>query len=413
MGQLDGLPEFHRPLIGRFVPCDHPEKRGLAGTVCADDANDGPRGNAERKILEQKVFVVGLGDVFDFNHFGAKSGPLGHQNFNLGLVALAPLIGQLFVAFDPGFVFGLPSGRAFLHPFQFAFERFLSLGFTAFFDFQTLALLLEPSGVIAFPRNAFSAIEFQNPARHVVQEVPVVGDGDDGPFVLGEMLLQPVHAFGVEVVGGFIEQKDGGLLQQQTTEGHPSSFTTRELVHRSIGGWATQGFHGHVQPGIKIPSASKFELFLQVALLLEKFLHLFGRHLLGELLVDGVVIREHLFHVVHAFFHNFEHGPGFTGQGFLFEVPDGIAASGGDLAFVFGVDTSHNFEQGGFARPVESQDADLRAVVERKRDIFDDLFAVDGLGDAHHGINDLRIAHDAASRISASFSSSRPRNSYM
>ena len=53
------------------------------------------------------------------------------------------------------------------------------------------------------------------------------------------------------------------------------------------------------------------------------------------------------------------------------------------------------------------------AVVKRKRDVFDDLFAVDGLGDAHHGVNDLRIAHDAASRISASLSSSKPRNSYM
>jgi hypothetical protein len=163
------------------------------------------------------------------------------------------------------------------------------------------------------------------------------------------MLFQPVHTFGVEVVGGFIKQQDGWLLQQQSAEGHSSSFTTREFVDWSIGRWASQGFHGHVQPSIEIPRASEFELLLQVALLFEKLLHLFGRHLFGELFVDGVVIGEHLLHFAYAFFHNFEHGSGFTGQGLLLEIPDGVPAGGGDLAFILGVEPGHDLEQGGFS----------------------------------------------------------------
>ena len=331
------------------MPRDHPEQRGLAGTVRAHDANDGPRGDAEREVLEQEIFAVGLGNVFDFNDLGAKTGALGHQNFNFCLVALAPLISQLFVPLNPSLVLGLAAGRALLDPFQFAFERLLSFGFTPFFELQALALLLEPRGIVAFPGDAFSTVQFQNPTRHVVEEVSVVGDGDDRAFVLGQMLFQPVHTFGVEVVGGFIEQQDGWLLQQQSAEGHSSSFTTREFVDWPIGRWASQGFHGHVQPSIKIPRASEFELLLQVALLFEKLLHLFGRHLFGELLVDGVVIGEHLLHFAYALFHNFEHGSGFTGQGLLLEIPDGVPAGGGDLAFILGVEAGHDLEQGGFA----------------------------------------------------------------
>ena len=50
--------------------------------------------------------------------------------------------------------------------------------------------------------------------QHIVEEVAVVGNGNDRTFVLLQMLLQPVDAFSVQVVGRLVEQQHVGLLQQ-------------------------------------------------------------------------------------------------------------------------------------------------------------------------------------------------------
>ena len=34
-----------------------------------------------------------------------------------------------------------------------------------------------------------------------------MGDGDDGAFVVAQVMFEPRHGFGVEVVGGFVEQE--------------------------------------------------------------------------------------------------------------------------------------------------------------------------------------------------------------
>ena len=41
-------------------------------------------------------------------------------------------------------------------------------------------LLLQPRGVVAFPWNSVTSVEFKNPASYVVQEVAVVRHCDDG-----------------------------------------------------------------------------------------------------------------------------------------------------------------------------------------------------------------------------------------
>ena len=72
--------------------------------------------------------------------------------------------------------------------------------------------MVEPRGIVALPRDALAAVEFKDPASHMVEEVTVVGDGDDGAFVLLQVALQPLDALGIEVVGGLVEEQDVGLL---------------------------------------------------------------------------------------------------------------------------------------------------------------------------------------------------------
>ena len=76
--------------------------------------------------------------------------------------------------------------------------------------------MVEPGAVVAFPRNPFSTVELKNPSGHVVEEIAVVGDGDHRAGILLEMLFEPVDAFSVEVVGGLVEKKNVGLLEEQT-----------------------------------------------------------------------------------------------------------------------------------------------------------------------------------------------------
>ena len=56
-----------------------------------------------------------------------------------------------------------------------------------------------------------AAVEFEYPLGGVVEEVAVVGDGDDGAGEAHEELLQPFHRLGVEVVGRLVEQQHVGL----------------------------------------------------------------------------------------------------------------------------------------------------------------------------------------------------------
>ena len=97
-------------------------------------------------------------------------------------------------------------------------------------DRQALRLLLQVGGVVALVRVGAAAVELEDPLGHVVQEVPVVGDRDDGAGVLGQVLLQPEHALGVEVVGRLVEQQQVGLLQQQLAQRDPAPLTAGELA---------------------------------------------------------------------------------------------------------------------------------------------------------------------------------------
>ena len=106
------------------------------------------------------------------------------------------------------------------------FQRLLPFRFGLLFFLQPLLFLFQPGGVVALKRNAVPAIQFQNPARDVVEKVPVVGHGDDGAFVLLQMLLQPLHRFGIEMVGRLIEQQNVGLLDHEAAERHTAFFAS-------------------------------------------------------------------------------------------------------------------------------------------------------------------------------------------
>ena len=58
-----------------------------------------------------------------------------------------------------------------------------------------------------------AAVKLEDPSGYVVQEVPVVRDGNDRPWVLLQVLLEPEHALRVQVVCRLVEQQQVRLLK--------------------------------------------------------------------------------------------------------------------------------------------------------------------------------------------------------
>ena len=83
-----------------------------------------------------------------------------------------------------------------------------------FLPLQSGLLLLEPGSVVPFPRNTLPTIQLQNPSRHIVQEIAIVRDRDNRSRILGQVPLQPGNAFGIQMVGGFVQQQQVGTLEQ-------------------------------------------------------------------------------------------------------------------------------------------------------------------------------------------------------
>ena len=127
----------------------------------------------------------------------------------------ALLAQQGFIGVDAGFALGVAALGRHANPFQLALQGLLPLALGLLFLLQPRLLLLQPRRIVALPGDAHAAIEFQNPAGDVVQEVAIVRHGDHGPGILLQMLLQPAPPFGIEVVRRFVEQQNIRLLQQQ------------------------------------------------------------------------------------------------------------------------------------------------------------------------------------------------------
>ena len=88
-------------------------------------------------------------------------------------------------------------------PFQL--QGLAALAFRLLLHRQSLCLLLQPTAVVAFPRNTFATVEFENPTSHMVEEIAVVGHGNHRSFVLLQVLFEPVDGFCIEVVRRLIE----------------------------------------------------------------------------------------------------------------------------------------------------------------------------------------------------------------
>ncbi len=135
---------------------------------------------------------------------------------------------------------------------------------------------------------------------------------------------------------------------------------------------------------IKIPGIVLVEFILQFGLLGDERIEV--RIGFGEFGIDLIEAREHFDDGSDRLFHNLDDCFCFIEFWFLFEKPNRVALRRGYLADVFIVNARHNAQQRGLARAVQTEHADLGAVIKPKRNIAQDHF-VTGWDETSHFVH--------------------------
>src|SRR4029453_4203634 len=91
---------------------------------------------------------------------------------------------QLLVGGEPGLALPLAALGPHADPLELSLQRALASAVGLLLLFEARPLLLQPARVVALERVAAAPVQLQDPARDVVEEVPVVGDGDNGAVVV-------------------------------------------------------------------------------------------------------------------------------------------------------------------------------------------------------------------------------------
>ena len=177
---------------------------------------------------------------------------------------------ELVVRVDARLALGLARTRREAHPFELAGERAPPRLVDLLLLREPLLLLLEPARVVALPRDAVAAVELEDPARDVVEEVAVVGHRDDGAVVLVQVTLEPRDRLGVEVVGRLVEQQQVGLPEQQPAQRDAPALAAAQRSHVGVGRREPQRVHRDLELAVEIPAVHRVDLVLELRLLGEQ-----------------------------------------------------------------------------------------------------------------------------------------------
>jgi len=196
-----------------------------------------------------------------------------------------------------------------------------------------------------------------------------------------EILLEPEEGEEVEMVGGFVEEEEVGLHDEQSREVGAHDPTTAEFL-----GWAGPIGLAVTEAGEHFFGAG-FDLGVGEGFVLGVSLEVGG----GGDIPGGFAGGEGFFEgldFARAAGGKVERGLGTYGFGFLREVAEGgpfVALDGAGIALIAAEDEGKN---GGFARAVRADERDALAVVDLHVGLFEEKTAAVGffeIADGQHG----------------------------
>ncbi len=173
------------------------------------------------------------------------------------------------------------------------------------------------------------------------------------------------------MVGRFVEQQHVRGGQQQTAQGHATFLTTGQVFNLGVPGRQAQRIGGHFELALQVVAIAGLQDRLELGLFSRQLVEIGVR-----LRVSGIDFVQPCLSVLdHAdsFFDHFTYGLGRVELRLLGQVADIQLGHRARFTVKFGVDTGHDFQQGGFTRAVKAKDADLGAGEKRKGDVFQDF----------------------------------------
>ena len=378
--------------IWLLLPRDDLKQRGFTRAVRPDHPNDTARRQQEGQVFEQQLVAIGLADALELDDLAAQ--PLWHLDDDLRLAGRAVILpcDQFLELLDTRLGLGLTPLGPGPDPFQLVIDRLLAASGLAVFLLQALGLLLQIGGVIAFIGEIFAAIEFEDPTHDIVEEVTIVGDHQDRTGIFLQMVFQPGHAFGIEMVGRFVQQENIGLLDQQPGQRDPALFAARQILNRRIGGRTAQCFHRDFKLIVERPAIDRVDLLLQRAHFLHQRVEIdvFGRigHDVADL-VETIHLVRNLAGAVLDVFQDIFVGVELR---LLRQIADRDILARPGFTRKIRVDPGHDLDQGRLARAVRADDADLGPAIKLQVDVAQHRLgrAGEGLGHALHDIGILR-----------------------
>ena len=211
------------------------QEGGLARAVVAQKGDALPAGDHQIHVLKEGAVPKGLGEGHGGEHLVAVELPLPEGGGH------GPALGGFFGGTH--FFHALFHGEGPLVELVVAHKgpevelvhrrlELLQLGLLLFVALQLLVeaafLFHHIEGVVPGVKVDLALLQFHNAVHHPVQEVAVVGDGEDGALVLAEVALQPLGGVEVQVVGGLVQQEEVGVLQNETGQVDPGLFPAGE-----------------------------------------------------------------------------------------------------------------------------------------------------------------------------------------
>ena len=233
-----------------------------------------------------------------------------------------------------------------------------------------------------------AAINFGDPAGDMVEEVTVVGDGNDRARVGREVLLEPEHAFSVEVVRGLVEEQQVGGLDEELAQRHAAALTTGQNGHRLIRRRTAQRVHRLIELRVDVPRIGGVDLGLELTHLLHQGIEVGVRirHLFGDLIEAGELAED----VSGTQAHILNDGLRLIENGLLHEDANRVAGGQASLAVAGLIQAGHDLQDRGLTGTVRADHTDLGAREEAHGDIVEDDLVTDGLASLDHLINKLR-----------------------
>ena len=188
----------------------------------------------------------------------------------------------------PGFV----PGDEILFLLDFRLLPFIGCFFLAPFQGRHFLELFIVPGIPV----QLQVVHMPDDVGHRIQEGHVMGNQDKGVFIILEVPGKPLDVFRIQIVGGFVQQQDVRILQQQFGQEHLGPLAPGQFVHLVFQADVPEPqTPGHfLDLGIQVVVVRRFQPFLD-------FSHFFHEpvHFLRGSAFHFVVIRQHLLFLFH------------------------------------------------------------------------------------------------------------------